>query len=84
MVTLLAPNLSLVETDADHVKGVVFNLVLLVWRYRTLLVRPLPTEAVKFSVLDAAEKCVPFVRRELENRPSGVPALAEGGLCHTP
>ena len=37
MATPLAPNLSLLEIDADHVKGVGVNLVLLVWRYRTLL-----------------------------------------------
>jgi hypothetical protein len=45
-------------------------------RYRTPLVRPLPTEAVEFSVPDAAEKCMPFVWRKLENRASGVAAVA--------
>ena len=45
-------------------------------RYRTPLVRPLPTEAVEFSVPDAAEKCMPFVRRKLENCTFGIPAVS--------
>jgi hypothetical protein len=39
--------------------------------------RPLPAETVEFSVSHAAEKCVPFVRRERQNRPAGVPAVAD-------
>jgi hypothetical protein len=33
----LDANLKLVDIDEDHVKGVAFNLVLLIWRYRTQL-----------------------------------------------
>lgn len=33
---LLPPQLELVEVDEDHAKGIIFNLVLLFWRYRTL------------------------------------------------
>jgi hypothetical protein len=39
--------------------------------------RPLPAETVEFSVSHAAEKCVPFVRRKRQNRPAGVPAVAD-------
>jgi hypothetical protein len=41
------------------------------------LPRPLPTETVEFSVPYATEKCVPFVRRKLENCTFGVPAVAD-------
>lgn len=37
MSTPLAPNLRLVHIDEDHVAGVTFNLVMLVWRYHTHL-----------------------------------------------
>jgi hypothetical protein len=42
-----------------------------------MLARPLPTETVEFSVPDTAEKCVPFVRRELKNCTRGIPAVAD-------
>jgi hypothetical protein len=42
-----------------------------------LTVRSLAAEAIEFSVLRASEKCVPFVRRESENRPFGLPAVAK-------
>jgi len=41
-----------------------------------VLARPLPTETVEFSVPDAAEKCMPFVRRKLENCTFGIPAVS--------
>jgi hypothetical protein len=37
MVEPLAPNLRLVHIDEDHVTGVSFNLVMLVWRHHTRL-----------------------------------------------
>jgi hypothetical protein len=46
-------------------------------RYHDVPARPLPTETVEFSVSHAAEKGVPFVRRELENCTFGVPAIAD-------
>ena len=46
-------------------------------RYSTLLVRSLSAETVEFSVSCAAEKCMPFVRCKPENRPFGVPAVAD-------
>lgn len=36
MSTPLAPHLRLVTIDQDHAAGVALNLVMLVWRYRTL------------------------------------------------
>ena len=45
--------------------------------YSTMPTRPLPTETVEFPVMHATDKCVPFVRRERQNRPSGVPAVAD-------
>ncbi|HEV8551617.1 MAG TPA: hypothetical protein VGQ57_21360 [Polyangiaceae bacterium] len=33
----MTSNVEVLESDPDHVKGVLFNLVLLVWRRRTLL-----------------------------------------------
>ena len=47
-------------------------------RYSIVPPRPLPAETVEFSVSYAAEKCVPFVRRKRQNRPAGVPAIADG------
>jgi hypothetical protein len=38
---------------------------------------PLPAEAVEFSVSHAAEKSMPFVRSKSENRPFGLPAVAD-------
>ena len=46
-------------------------------RYSIVPPRPLPAETVEFSVSYAAEKCVPFVRRKCQNRPAGVPAIAD-------
>lgn len=37
MKVALAPELGLIEVDQDHVKGVLANLVLCVWRRRTLV-----------------------------------------------
>lgn len=41
-----------------------------------MLARSLLAEAVEFSVPDASEKGMPFVRCESENQPCGVPAVA--------
>jgi hypothetical protein len=59
-----------------------FSAFVLIDSYRdsTLLVRSLPAEAVEFSVSYAAEKCVPFVRGKTENRPPGIPAVADTDL----
>jgi len=43
-----------------------------------MLARPLPTETVEFSVLHATDECVPFVRRERQDRAFGMPAVADG------
>jgi hypothetical protein len=40
-----------------------------------------PAETIEFSVSHAAEKGMPFVRRESENRPPGVPAVANPDLA---
>jgi len=45
------------------------------------LVRLLPTETIEFSVSYAAEESVPFVRREPENCPVGVPTVADTDLA---
>jgi hypothetical protein len=37
---------------------------------------PLPAEAVEFPVPHTSEKSVPFIGGEPENRPSGIPAVA--------
>src|ERR1700719_3419850 len=47
----------------------------------------LPAEAVEFSVLHAAEKCVPLIRCESEHRTLDVPAVPDANLvvgqaCH--
>ncbi len=41
----------------------------------------LPVETVEFPVSYASEKSVPLVRREPEDRPSGVPAVANADLA---
>jgi hypothetical protein len=41
----------------------------------------LPVETVEFPVSYAAEKSMPLVRREPEDRPSGVPAIANADLA---
>jgi hypothetical protein len=41
----------------------------------------LPVETVEFPVSYAAEKSMPLVRREPEDRPSRVPAVANGDLA---
>ena len=46
-------------------------------RYSTMPTRPLPTETAEFPVMHATDKCVPFVRRERQNRPFGIPAVAD-------
>ena len=43
--------------------------------------RSLPAETIEFSVSDATEKRVPFVRGKLENRTFGVPAVANADLA---
>jgi hypothetical protein len=40
-----------------------------------------PAEAIEFSVSHTAEKRVPFVGCKSENRPSGVPAVADADLA---
>jgi hypothetical protein len=59
-----------------------FSAFVLTDRYRdsTLLVLSLPAEAVEFSLSYTAEKCVPFIRSKTENRPPGVPAVADTDL----
>lgn len=49
--------------------------------YRALLVRSLHAETVEFPVANAPEECVPFIRRESENRPFGLPAVADPDLA---
>ena len=41
----------------------------------------LPVETVEFPVSYAAEKSMPLVRREPEDRPCGVPAVANADLA---
>ena len=41
----------------------------------------LPVETVEFPVSYAAEKSMPVVRREPEDRPSGVPAVTNADLA---
>jgi len=45
-----------------------------------MLVRSLPAETIEFTVSYATEKRVPFVRCKPENRPFGVPAVANTDL----
>jgi len=45
-----------------------------------MLVRSLPAETIEFTVSYATEKRMPFVRRKPENRPFGVPAIANTDL----
>ena len=45
-----------------------------------MLVRSLPAETIEFSVSYASEKRMPFVRCKPENRPFGVPAVANTDL----
>ena len=40
-----------------------------------------PAETIEFSVSYAAEKRMPFIGRKSENRPSGVPAVADADLA---
>ena len=42
-----------------------------------MLVRCLAAEVVEFPVSRAAEKGMPFVRRESENRPVRIPAVSQ-------
>jgi hypothetical protein len=44
-------------------------------------IRPLPAEAVEFPVPDAAEKGVPLIRREPQDRPCGIPAVTNADLA---
>ena len=48
---------------------------------RAWAMRSLPAEAVEFPVPHAAEKGMPLIRRELQDRPSGVPAVANADLA---
>ena len=43
--------------------------------------RSLPAEAVEFPVPHAAEKGMPLIRRERQDRPPGVPAVANADLA---
>lgn len=43
--------------------------------------RSLPAETVEFPVSYASEKSMPLVRLEPEDRPSGVPAVANADLA---
>jgi Arginase family len=43
--------------------------------------RSLPAEAVELPVPHAAEKGMPLIRRELQDRPSGIPAVANADLA---
>jgi hypothetical protein len=49
--------------------------------YRALLFRSLDAETVEFPVAYAPEECVPFIRRESENRPFGFPAVTDPDLA---
>ena len=49
--------------------------------YRVLLLRPLHAETVEFPVAYAPEKCVPFIRRESQNRTFGFPAVTNPDLA---
>ena len=44
-------------------------------------IRPLPAEAVEFPVPDAAEKGVPLIRGEPQDRPRGIPAVTNADLA---
>ena len=46
-----------------------------------LLLRSLHAETVEFPVAYAPEECVPFIRRESENRPFGFPAVTDPDLA---
>lgn len=48
--------------------------------YSALLSRLRLAELVEFSVAYASEKGVPFIRRESENRPLGIPAVTDPDL----
>jgi hypothetical protein len=43
--------------------------------------RSLPAETVEFPVAYAPEECVPFIRRESQNRPFGFPAITDPDLA---
>jgi hypothetical protein len=64
-----------IREEEDPLEGppLLFRFPAIVTR---MLVRSLPAETVKFSVSYASEKCMPFVRCKPENRPLGVPAVA--------
>ena len=49
--------------------------------YRALLLRSLHAETVEFPVAYASEECVPFIRRESENRSFGFPAVTDPDLA---
>jgi hypothetical protein len=49
--------------------------------YRALLSRSLHAETVEFPVAYASEECVPFIRRESQNRPFGFPAVTDPDLA---
>jgi hypothetical protein len=49
--------------------------------YRVLLLRFLHAETVEFPVAYAPEECVPFIRRESQNRPFGFPAVTDPDLA---
>jgi hypothetical protein len=45
------------------------------------LLRSLHAETVEFPVVYAPEKCVPFIRRESQNRTFGFPAVTDPDLA---
>ena len=49
--------------------------------YRVLLLRSLHAETVEFPVAYAPEECVPFIRRESQNRTFGFPAVTDPDLA---
>ena len=49
--------------------------------YRALFFRSLHAETVEFPVANTPEECVPFIRRESENRPFGFPAVTDPDLA---
>ena len=46
-----------------------------------LPVRSLPAETVEFPVSHATDKGMPLIRREPQDRPSGLPAVAHADLA---
>ena len=49
--------------------------------YHALLLPSLHAETIEFPVAYAPEECVPFIRRESENRSFGFPAVTDPDLA---